>query len=585
MSCVRLTRRWARTPTPARGSPTSAPCSTCWKRRAFPQDRIADRPGPGPRARLLHWHRLRDDGRRLGEVRQRRLGGTIRQPGQPVHLAAAAGRGCVDRTRPAAGPDGRGGLARADEHDHRRCSWPTFPAPIPSIAVSAWPRGCGRRASAPRSTPTRSRSASRWDTAPVAGHKLAVIVGPDEAAAQGLQPPQPAPPARKTRGSPGRSWKTRSESALEIIRAGRGRLMTGRRSPISRGFATSRAADRAGPRHARLAARRLCERLAELESPAAATVSQGRIPGDADADSGVRRAARAQERRGDRGEAVRAERGGPSRRLPAPGADGRASCGPTPSRRSVPSCPCASAMSGPVFRSRDPGPGAADREFTQVGVELIGAGGPAADAEVIWLADWSLAAPASADATIRIGHVGLIMEIARSQSGCPPRPPRPSSSRSARPRPRGGASGPSRRHSTALPAGCSADDEHGGPPRRRTDRDPGIDRLFRHLVPRRDGPTLGPSRSPSGSCASGTWGIAARGARSRARPDPRAGRPARAGRPSILGQLDRDYADARARFHRRAPRAGTMLGHHGVDLRPGRARPGLRPRASASTRG
>ena len=40
-----------------------------------------------------------------------------------------------------------------------------FPGTIPTVAVRRWPRGCGPRASAPRSSPTRSRSASRWATA------------------------------------------------------------------------------------------------------------------------------------------------------------------------------------------------------------------------------------------------------------------------------------------------------------------------------------------------------------------------------------------------------------------------------------
>src|SRR5262249_35183259 len=51
------------------------------------------------------------------------------------------------------------------------------------------------------------------------------------------------------------------------------------------------------------------------------------------------------------------------------------------------------------------------REFTQVGLELIGLGGPAADAEVIGLAHRSLVQAGIAAATIRIGHVGLIVEI------------------------------------------------------------------------------------------------------------------------------------------------------------------------------
>jgi histidyl-tRNA synthetase len=70
-------------------------------------------------------------------------------------------------------------------------------------------------------------------------------------------------------------------------------------------------------------------------------------------------------------------------------------------------------MSGPVFRREsDPGTDRLRlREFTQVGVELIGADGPDADAEVIGLADRSLAEAGIPGARIRIGHVGLIVEI------------------------------------------------------------------------------------------------------------------------------------------------------------------------------
>ena len=83
-----------------------------------------------------------------------------------------------------------------------------------------------------------------------------------------------------------------------------------------------------------------------------------------------------------------------------------------------PPLPARFSMSGPVFRFQPATPGR-DREFTQVGVELIGAGGPAADAEVIWLADWSLRALGLGDGSIRIGHVGLILELL-SRSGLPP---------------------------------------------------------------------------------------------------------------------------------------------------------------------
>ena len=59
------------------------------------------------------------------------------------------------------------------------------------------------------------------------------------------------------------------------------------------------------------------------------------------------------------------------------------------------------------------------REFRQVGVERLGDSGPVADAELIWLAAWGLAEAGVRDATIRVGHVGLILE-ALSRSGLPP---------------------------------------------------------------------------------------------------------------------------------------------------------------------
>ncbi|CAN5911034.1 ATP phosphoribosyltransferase regulatory subunit [soil metagenome] len=75
-------------------------------------------------------------------------------------------------------------------------------------------------------------------------------------------------------------------------------------------------------------------------------------------------------------------------------------------------------LSGPVFRyERDPKPGRY-REFTQVGVELLGAPGPSADAEVIALADQAAIGAGLAGTTIRIGHVGLILELFE-RSGLP----------------------------------------------------------------------------------------------------------------------------------------------------------------------
>jgi histidyl-tRNA synthetase len=84
-----------------------------------------------------------------------------------------------------------------------------------------------------------------------------------------------------------------------------------------------------------------------------------------------------------------------------------------------PPLPWRVSSSGPVFRyESEPGAGRL-REFTQVGVELIGAAGASADAEVIALADRSLTNSGITAATIRIGHVGLILEIL-GHAGLPP---------------------------------------------------------------------------------------------------------------------------------------------------------------------
>lgn len=83
-----------------------------------------------------------------------------------------------------------------------------------------------------------------------------------------------------------------------------------------------------------------------------------------------------------------------------------------------PPLPWRVSLAGPVFRFEpDPQPDVL-REFTQVGVELLGAPGPAADAEVIALAIGALDAVGLSDVTLRIGHVGLILELL-DRSGLP----------------------------------------------------------------------------------------------------------------------------------------------------------------------
>jgi histidyl-tRNA synthetase len=82
-----------------------------------------------------------------------------------------------------------------------------------------------------------------------------------------------------------------------------------------------------------------------------------------------------------------------------------------------PPLPWRVSYAGPVFRLLPTGPGVL-REFHQVGVERLDESGNGGDAEAIWLADWSLAEAGIADATIRVGHAGLIQELLK-RSGLP----------------------------------------------------------------------------------------------------------------------------------------------------------------------
>lgn len=65
------------------------------------------------------------------------------------------------------------------------------------------------------------------------------------------------------------------------------------------------------------------------------------------------------------------------------------------------------AYHGPVFRYERPGQ-ARYRQFTEVGIELLGAATPAADAEVIGTAAAALAAAGIATPRIVLGHVGIV---------------------------------------------------------------------------------------------------------------------------------------------------------------------------------
>jgi histidyl-tRNA synthetase len=86
----------------------------------------------------------------------------------------------------------------------------------------------------------------------------------------------------------------------------------------------------------------------------------------------------------------------------------------------APALPWRVSHAGPVFRYESYETPKPDRlrEFQQVGVERLGDGGALADAEVIWLADWALAEAGVAATSIRLGHVGLILEMLR-RSGLP----------------------------------------------------------------------------------------------------------------------------------------------------------------------
>ena len=64
----------------------------------------------------------------------------------------------------------------------------------------------------------------------------------------------------------------------------------------------------------------------------------------------------------------------------------------------------------PVFRE-EPAMLGAEREFSQAGVELVGASGPLADAEALALLAESLARAGLRDETIEVGHVGVVRAL------------------------------------------------------------------------------------------------------------------------------------------------------------------------------
>ena len=74
------------------------------------------------------------------------------------------------------------------------------------------------------------------------------------------------------------------------------------------------------------------------------------------------------------------------------------------------SVPARLQYSGPVFRY-EPGSGEGFRQFTQVGVELVGAGGVDADAEIISLAWEGLDQAGLEHRLVRIGHLGVLRSV------------------------------------------------------------------------------------------------------------------------------------------------------------------------------
>ncbi len=161
-----------------------------------------------------------------------------------------------------------------------------------------------------------------------------------------------------------------------------------------------------------------CAALRRARAAASRKLRACRIPDDPHTDPRIHRAARAQERRGYRLQALRARIGGPSGVCLRPELTASIVRAYTQARH-CPPLPWRVSSSGPVFRYEGETGSNRLREFNQVGVELLGAGGPAADAEVIALADRSLAAVSGREGTVRIGHVGLILEI-MAHAGLPP---------------------------------------------------------------------------------------------------------------------------------------------------------------------
>ena len=151
----------------------------------------------------------------------------------------------------------------------------------------------------------------------------------------------------------------------------------------------------------------------------------------------------------------------------------------------APALPWRVSHAGPAFRRESSERLDRLREFHQVGVERLGDSGASADAEVIWLADWALAEAGVRGATIRLGHVGLTLEIL-DRSGLPPTAQAALVEMLSEAAAEGGDLGSIGRgldhFSEWLHQGSGSDVEEIALPVDAAD-DGGIDRLFRTLVP------------------------------------------------------------------------------------------------------
>jgi len=149
----------------------------------------------------------------------------------------------------------------------------------------------------------------------------------------------------------------------------------------------------------------------------------------------------------------------------------------------APTLPWRVSHAGPAFRRESPSRPDRLREFHQVGVERLGDGGPVADAEIIWLASWALAEAGVAGSTIRVGHVGLILEML-GRSGLPATAQASLVERLSEAAAEGGDVGSIGRgldHFADWLRGASAGED--GPLAAVGPDDSGVDRLFRTLVP------------------------------------------------------------------------------------------------------